>query len=230
MRAKPRIGSGRPAAAAVLRCGRGAVISGLAAAYLYGLIKTPPRLPEVSAPLGARAPGIRTRRRTVASRRRKGIPTITIAQTVIDLAAVLDIEALGRVCHEAEVRFHLKKLEIPSTPGAAKLRAIYHGDHAVLLSRLEKNFGAQLMAHALPLPKTNRPEGEHYVDCRWPGRPLPVELDSFQVHHTRHAWEEDRERERAARRRGDEFRRYTWRDVVEEPAQMLAELEGLLDI
>jgi hypothetical protein len=48
------------------------------------------------------------------------------------------------------------------------------------------------------------------------------------VHKTRHAWEQDREREREARRRGDVLRRYTWRDVFEEPDQMLAELDGFL--
>jgi hypothetical protein len=55
-----------------------------------------------------------------------------------------------------------------------------------------------------------------------------VELDSYRFHHSRHAWEQDRRRERDARARGDEFRRYTWADVFEEPAQMLAELRRLL--
>ena len=34
--------------------------------------------------------------------------------------------------------------------------------------------------------------------------------------------------EREARARGDEFRRYTWRDVVEDPEAMLSDLGGLL--
>jgi Transcriptional regulator, AbiEi antitoxin len=44
----------------------------------------------------------------------------------------------------------------------------------------------------------------------------------------RQAWEQDRERERAARARGDEFRRLTWRDVVEEPGPTVSELRALL--
>jgi hypothetical protein len=55
-----------------------------------------------------------------------------------------------------------------------------------------------------------------------------VELDSYRYHHTRHAWEQDRRRDREARARGDAMRRYTWTDVFEEPELMLAELRELL--
>ena len=57
---------------------------------------------------------------------------------------------------------------------------------------------------------------------------LTVELDGYRYHGTRHAWELDRQREREARTRGDEFRRYTWFDVVEEPEPMLADLRALV--
>jgi hypothetical protein len=55
-----------------------------------------------------------------------------------------------------------------------------------------------------------------------------VELDSYRYHRSRHSWEKDRQREREARTRGDEFRRYTYRDVFEDPQFMLAELRKLL--
>jgi hypothetical protein len=66
------------------------------------------------------------------------------------------------------------------------------------------------------------------VDCRWPARALTVELDSYRFHSSRHAWEQDRRREREARARGDEFRRYTYGDVLENPQPMMAELRPLL--
>jgi hypothetical protein len=47
-------------------------------------------------------------------------------------------------------------------------------------------------------------------------------------HQSRHAWEQDRRREREAHARGDDFRRYTYGDVFEAPEQMLAELRALL--
>jgi hypothetical protein len=66
------------------------------------------------------------------------------------------------------------------------------------------------------------------VDCRWPEHRLTVELDSYRYHNSRHAWEQDRLREREAHARGDRFRRYSYGDVFERPAPMLAELRVLL--
>lgn len=66
------------------------------------------------------------------------------------------------------------------------------------------------------------------MDCRWPERGLTVELDGYRYHHSRHAWEQDRRREREARARGDEFRRYTFGYVFETPELMLSELRALL--
>jgi hypothetical protein len=80
----------------------------------------------------------------------------------------------------------------------------------------------------LPLPKTNKRAHGRRVDCRWPEHRLTVELDSYRYHHSRYAWEQDRRREREARARGDEFRRYTYGDVFEGPSLMLAELHALL--
>ncbi|HYU60912.1 MAG TPA: hypothetical protein VEK39_09130 [Solirubrobacterales bacterium] len=78
------------------------------------------------------------------------------------------------------------------------------------------------------LPQTNRLVGGRRVDCRWPEQRLTVELDGYRYHRSRHAWEQDRRREREARARGDEFRRYTYGDVFEHPRLMLRELGELL--
>jgi very-short-patch-repair endonuclease len=116
----------------------------------------------------------------------------------------------------------------PTSPGAAKLRAVLRGDVHVTLSKLEARFLALLREDGLDLPKTNRPAGARRVDCRWPEHRLTVELDSYRYHHSRHAWEQDRRREREAHARGDDFRRYTHDDVFEHPQPMLAELRALL--
>jgi very-short-patch-repair endonuclease len=93
---------------------------------------------------------------------------------------------------------------------------------------MERRFRAFLRKHRFPPPLTNRRRGRRYVDCRWPEHRLTVELDSYTFHHSRHAWEDDRQREREARGRGDEFRRYTWRDVAEDQTHMLGDLSALL--
>jgi very-short-patch-repair endonuclease len=98
----------------------------------------------------------------------------------------------------------------------------------VTQSALERRFLQLLAEHDLPLPVTNKPVGTFRVDCRWPEVRLTVELDSYRYHNSRHAWEQDRRREREARARGDDFRRYTYGDVCEDAGPMLRELLPLL--
>jgi hypothetical protein len=225
--------------AAVKACGDGAVLSGRAAAWLFGLIHGPVPAPEVFTPTNRRIRGVRARRsrrldpREITVWRR--IPVTTVPRTIVDLPSLLSFDELSRAVHEADVRHgtrpeHIESVlaRCPNVRGAATLRAIASGDAPILLSKLETSFRALLIGNGLALPESNRKRGAHYVDCRWPGNRLTVELDSFRFHRSRRAWEQDRERERAARGRGDEFRRYTWRDVVEEPAPTVVELRALL--
>jgi very-short-patch-repair endonuclease len=116
----------------------------------------------------------------------------------------------------------------PTTKGAATLRRVLRGDTRVTLSALERRFLQLLREARLPLPETNRPVGGRRVDCRWPEHRLTVELDGYRYHGSRHAWEQDRRREREARARGDDFRRYTFGDVFEAPGAMLAELRSVI--
>ena len=213
--------------AAVKASGEGGVLSGLAAAYLWGLVKGMPPVPEVSARTERRVEGVRTRRRRLSERDKtvcRRIPVTTVPRTLIDVSSLLSFDDLAKAAHEATVRYVVTT--VPCAP--QRLRAILEGDAPVLLSELERGFRARLREAGLELPITNRPAGAHFVDCRWPGRKLTVELDSYRFHKTRHAWEQDRQRDREARRRGDAMRRYTWRDVFEEPGEMLAELRELL--
>jgi hypothetical protein len=221
--------------AAVKACGEGALLSGPAAAHLFSLIKGPPPPPHVTTRTERRLRGVTTRRSPVIcanATKFRGIPVTPIPQILIDLAASLSFDALGQACHEAHVRGtrpeHVDPLLRRGTRGAGRLRAILHGDAPIVLSGLERGFLALLRNHGLPLPRTNRPAGAHYVDCRWPNHGLTVELDSYRYHATRHAFEQDHLRERDAYRRGDQFRRYTWGDVFERPETVLAELQPLI--
>jgi predicted transcriptional regulator of viral defense system len=225
--------------AAVRACGKGAVLSGPAAAHLLGLVKGPPPPPDVTSPTERRIKGIRTRRCRRIDRRDvtrvHGIPVTSVARTLVDVAAEMSPSDLARAFHEAEVRYRTKPAHVeaalarvPNRPGARTLRAVLRGDVRAVLSELERAFLALLRQQGLPLPETNRPAGGHRVDCRWPRQRLTVELDSYRFHNSRHAWEKDRQREREARAREDNYRRYTWRDVVEDQRLLLTELRALL--
>jgi hypothetical protein len=225
--------------AAVEACGDGSLLRRRAAAHLHSLFRGPAPPPEVVSPGERRIEGILTcRSRRLDPREATvvlGIPVTTVARTLVDLAAVLDAGALARACHEAGVLHCTTPGEVdavlarwPRSPGAGRLRAVLRGDVKVTLSRLERRFLALLRADGLPLPHTNRNAGGRRVDCRWPEVRLTVELDSYHYHGSRHAWEQDRRREREARALGDEFRRYTYGDVYEQPRLMLVELRTLL--
>ncbi|HEU4979052.1 MAG TPA: type IV toxin-antitoxin system AbiEi family antitoxin domain-containing protein [Solirubrobacteraceae bacterium] len=225
---------------AVLACGEGDLLAGRAGAWWSGLVKGEAPRPEVLCRTERRVPGVRTRRcrglDPADGRIWRGIPTTTPARTLTDLAALLPLDALARACHEAGVLHRTTPADVeavlqrrPTTPGAAKLRAVLNGDAPVTLSELERRFLARLRAAGLPPPHTNKAAGGRYVDCRWPEHRLTVELDSFRFHNSRHTWELDRRREREAYGRGDDFRRYTWHDVAEDPRALLAELASVLD-
>jgi very-short-patch-repair endonuclease len=226
--------------AAVLACGDGAVLSGEAAGYLWGLLKGTAPPPELTAPKRRRVKGVRTRharRAETEATTRHGIPITTVPRTLVDLASLLQLDDLARACHEAGVLHgttprHVEAIleHRPSTPGARQLRRVLRGDTHVTLSALERRFLERLKDAALPLPETNRVAGTKRVDCRWPQHKLTVELDSYRFHNSRHAWEQDRRRERQAHARGDQFRRYTRDDVFEQPQPMLGELSALLRV
>ena len=226
--------------AAVLACGHQTYLAGEACAYNYRVGVGRPPTPEVVARSDKTHRGIITRRAKLHPQDTttyRGIPSLTIPALMVDLAQRLDPETLGRISQRADAFFHPSVDAVAAAArrrgpftGIAKLRDLYVGDAPILLSELERLFHAFLVADALPLPQTNRREAEGFVDCRWPQHRLTVELDSYRFHRSRTAWEAGYERRRAARRRGDAFRSYTWFDVAEDQSHMRSELTELLGI
>lgn len=223
--------------AAVLTCDGGAVLSGRAAGHTLGLLKGRPPPAEVTAPTRRRVRRLQTR----YSRRRldrvvvRGIPVTTAPRTLVDLAAVLSEYELGRACHEAGVKYDTTPAEVdavlagcPNARGAATLRRVLSGEARIALSKLERRVLRLVRQGGLPLPRTNKPAGGRRVDCRWAEQGLTVEIDSYRYHRSRHAWEQDRRRERQARARGDDFRRFTHDDVLDRPHQFVRELRAAL--
>jgi hypothetical protein len=223
--------------AAVLACGEGALLCDLAAAHLWGLTRGTAPPPEVIAPTERRVKGVKTRRSKGVLRGTKcrGIPVTTVPSTLVALPSLLSLPELARACHEAGVKYGTTPRQVeaelerrPNAPGARRLRKVLTGEQRVTLSALERTFLKRLEEAGLPLPVTNRSASGRRVDCRWPEQRLTVELDSYRYHRSRHAWEQDRRREREARARGDDFCSFTHDDVFERPSEMLSELRGLL--
>jgi len=176
--------------------GEDVFISGRPAAHALGLVKGRIPRPEVTSRRHLDIDGLRSTRcdNLVREDTRlwKGIPITSPPRTLVDLAAVLNAEALARACHEAGVKYGTAPRHVeavlkrkPNAPGAAKLRAIITGDQKITLSKLERRFLQRLREAGLSLPHTNVRAGTKRVDCRWPEHHLTVELNSFTFHNSR---------------------------------------------
>jgi len=179
----------------VLACGEGALLSGRATGHLLGLLKGSPPAPEVTTPTQRRIPGVTTQRSRNLDPRDatlfRCIPVTTVPRTLVDLAAVLNVDQLARACHEAGVLYRTSPAQRegvlarrPNSPGASNLRRVLRGEVHVALSKLERRFLEVLRQAGLVLPQANRPAGGRRVDCRWPEQRLTVELDSYSTRRT----------------------------------------------
>jgi hypothetical protein len=121
------------------------VLSGRAAAHVWGILKGAAPPPEVTAPGEHRIEGVSTHRAPSIERTtHRGIPITTVLRTLVDLAAHLPLDALARACHEAGVKHDTTPKQVEAvlatrsrTTGAQKLRSILTGDVHVTLSELE---------------------------------------------------------------------------------------------
>jgi hypothetical protein len=232
--------------AAVLACGPDAVLSHRSAAVLWGILENSPASIEISAPrqLAGRA-GVRVHTASLAGDERTveaGIPVTTVARTLLDLAAVLQLHQLNRALERAEAL----RLAGP-TPlvalvarhrgrrGAARLRqALEQGRvlPAVTKSELERRFLTFLEKAGLPRPRTNvwlEIAGEWIeVDCVWSEQRVIVELDSRAYHQTGAAFERDRERDRRLLAAGWRVARVTDHAMEAGPRELQAELAALV--
>jgi hypothetical protein len=220
--------------AAVLACGRGAVLSHRAAGHLLKILPGSASPPEVIVPTvaGRRRPGILVHRvRTLPERDTSildRIPIATVPRVLLDMAPQLDAAELGRACHEAWVRHGTSPREIeaciarnPTKNGVARLRRAVGSD--VTLSVLEDGFLELLRDHGLPAPRTNIDRNGDRVDCHWPALGLTVELLSYRYHGSRAAFERD-----VARRRRSQHIAFTYGDVFERSRQTAAELAAAM--
>ena len=161
---------------------------------------------------------------------------------VLDLAAVVDRQALEKAINEAEVLrvFDLRAvdaaLERPGARrGSAALRTtLTNLDPLQARTRfeLERRFLSLCRAAGLPPPEVNawiEVLDQHLeADFLWRDQRLIVETDGYAVHTTRRAFRRDRRRNRLLTQAGWRTLRFTWEDVVDEPNEVAASIRSLL--
>ena len=163
-----------------------------------------------------------------------GIPTTTVARTLVDLATVLPDDALEKAVHEAEVRRLLDVREVRAAiaraPGrkTAVLAALV-ASLDVSKAQMERLLLRIVRRAGLPLPVMNTMVCGHEADAFWPDRRLIVELDGAATHLTRKRFVGDRRRDVALLRLGITTVRFTYDDLTVEAhrtEEALADLVG----
>jgi very-short-patch-repair endonuclease len=95
-------------------------------------------------------------------------------------------------------------------------------------SELERDFLRLCRRHGLPEPEVNVRVGRWTVDFLWRRERVAVETDGYAFHQGSVAFEDDHARDLDLRRRGYDLRRFTYRQVHDEPAQLAADLRDAL--
>jgi very-short-patch-repair endonuclease len=231
--------------AAVLAGGLDAWLSHRAAGALWGITPSGTGPIEVTASRSKRdQPGIVFRTRAWEPDElttRNGIPVTAPSRTLLDLAQVLDDDALERALREAE-RLQLTDVNsvadllerYPRRRGSGALRRLtamkelYRG---ITRSELEERFRVFLRTHGLPSPEWNvRLElGDTMleVDCLWREQRVVIELDGYGYHAHLDAFERDRLRDRLLQLADFRPIRITWKLLRDDPA-LARDLDAIL--
>jgi hypothetical protein len=168
----------------------------------------------------------------------EGIPVTAVPRTLLDLAAAVKFELLEKLVERSEEKglFDLWAVE------ELLARTVGHHGHkrlrrAIALykptsftrSKLEKRFLELVIEAGLPQPHMNYVERGFELDCYWPEHRFTVELDVFETHGTRAAFERDRKRQEDLLLVGIVMTRVTGPRLEREPQQVIARVARLLE-
>jgi Transcriptional regulator, AbiEi antitoxin len=227
--------------AAVLACAP-AVASHASAGWLWGLLRYAPGTIDVTAP-SRRHPksAFRVHYAPLQARdhaEREGIPVTSAARTKLDLAATLNSYRLERVLERSEELgiFDLGPIDevlerFSHHPGARPLRQaldIYRPDPTFTRSGLEERFLALVEQAGLPRPSMNVNVIGLELDAYWEAERFAVELDVYETHGTRAAFETDRLRNEDLLLAGIAVDRVTGPRLKREPQEVMERLGRLM--
>jgi very-short-patch-repair endonuclease len=226
--------------AAVLACGPEAVLSHRSAAAWWAILPSERAIVDVTSPGRHRLIGIAAHRHQLDPRDRtehEGVPITTIARTLLDLAEVAPTYRLAKAIETAE---RTKQLDLsaiqdllrrsPGRHGHSQLRLLLNRYTQAPLTRseLEETFWRFIEEHDLPRPDGNAGVAGHEVDFLWEQQRVIAELDSWEFHGTRAAFERDRERDLALTLAGYTVIRVTARRLLHDRKRLAQQLKTLL--
>ena len=235
--------------AGVFATGPDAVLSHWSAAALWMIRPNERSLVDVTTPYKSRSwDGINRHHKALPADEvtvEEGIPVTSVPRTIFDLAATEDVDTIAAMLRESEHRNLWDRLSLPDLvqryPGRRGVNKVRLALQRVTeeppgrkRSRLEERFAPFVRRHNLPMPRFNDwiflGHKRYQVDCHWPGTSQIVELDGWEGHGTRSAFQEDRERDRRLRVAGYSVTRLTWNQLRDEPAAIASDLRVLLQV
>lgn len=230
--------------AGILAYGDGALLSHRSGAALWGLAKQLRSLAEITAPSGRQGT---ERRKWLWIHRCKlhtddyteegGMPVTSVARTLFDYAEVERFRRLEQAWEEADrlKLLRLREVELVCERGYGRralkpIRRLLVAARAPAEGRspLEERFHAFCVEHRLPEPARNVHVLGREVDALWPDAKLIAELDSWEFHGHRDAFERDRAREPKFLIAGYRTIRITSRRLDREATQLASEIRQLL--
>jgi very-short-patch-repair endonuclease len=168
---------------------------------------------------------------------REGIPVTALPRTLLDLAPTVRFDWLERMVERSEDLgyFDLRAVEellsrTVGHHGHGRLRraiALYQPS-SFTRSGLERRFLELCLEAGLPQPRTNYVEQGFELDCYWPEHRFAVELDVFETHGTRAAFERDRKRQEDLLLAGITMTRVTGPRLEREPHEVIERVARLL--
>jgi hypothetical protein len=219
------------------------VASHHSAAYLWGLLRFQPDVMHVTTPTRRRA-----KRRFVVHFSsilagedravRQGIPVTALPRTLLDLSIRARPEQIEGYLERAEDQDLLDVRTVEDVLARAgghrgrgrlgRALAIYSPDPAFTRSNFEKRFRHLVIAAGLPAPSMNFNVAEFELDACWPDLRFAVELDLYETHGSRAAFERDRRRQEELKLLGIEMIRVTAPRLKREPENVIRNLATLL--
>ncbi len=219
------------------------MISHESAAWLWGLSPMWPQVPEVTVPSrGHNRSGIQIHHSTILEDEDQadfeGIPVTAVPRTLLDFGARQNDKQLERLVEKAERMGLLDIGAIDSLltrsgrhAGRKRLRravALYL-DPIMSRARTERAFLAIVKRAGLPRPAINVFVAGHEIDAYWERERFAVELDGWETHRTRAAFERDPLRIEDLKLAGIDAIRITARRIEQEPDQVARRLRALLE-
>ena len=244
---------GGPEASALLATREGAALSHQTAARWWGFAATDRRGPEeqdatihltVPGNHGGCPCGVTVHRSTILTPRdlrvHDGLPVTAPARVLLDVAADHPTREAERMLDTALVQRRVTLRQINDVLGRAGRHAgrvaltdlvQAHTQTTFTRSEAEERFLALIRDAGLPTPLVNVHRHGFEIDFLWPRdgrRDVAVEIDGYEFHGGRAAFERDRRRDGILRAAGIDVLRFTWRRLTRESHAVVAEVAAAL--